>query len=451
MNRRLLWKLCLVIATGTVALFYIINVLTSRAEEGMSMIAPEHRAQLRAWGLEAERMYLAGDKEALRHWLENLQTTEHTWAGVVESELRAVSGTELTERFYEAFTLGRNVDWKIHLYFADNPIIEFRFADRHAHFVILLPERMRPGIYWGYASMALQIILPMILLTILSIILYRHIMNPLRELERATRAFSQGNLAVRVRQQLGSRSDELSELAATFDQMADRTGELIVSQRQLIADLSHELRTPLARLDIALDNLQRDRSDDSIERIQRESRQIRRLVEDTLTLAWLDNERPALQQETLDLVDLLDVICEDAQFEFPDRQLQRQLPGSAQIDNSSHRALGQALENVIRNGLCATPTGGDVSVRLECVGEKYRIQIRDQGPGVPAAYLERIFEPFFRLDKTSGSAVDASRNGFGLGLALARRQLRAVGGSIFATNLCDGLQMTITLPRQARM
>lgn len=450
MNRRLLWKLCLVIATGTVALFYIINVLTSRAEEGMSMIAPEDRAELRAWGHEAERLYLSGDKDSLRQWLEDLQTTEHTWAGVIESELRAVSGTELTERFYEAFTLGRNVDWKIHLYFEDNPIIEFRFADRHTHFVILLPERMRPGVYWGYANVALQIILPMILLTILSIILYRHIMNPLRELERAARAFSHGNLAARVRQQLGNRSDELSELAATFDQMADRTGELIVSQRQLIADLSHELRTPLTRLDIALDNMQKDRSDDSIERIQRESRQIRRLVEDTLTLAWLDNERPELQQETLDLVDLLDVLCEDAQFEFPDRHLQRQLPDSAEIHNSSHRALGQALENIIRNGLWVTPPGGQVSVGLAREGEQYRIHIRDQGPGVPEACLERIFEPFFRVDGALGSAFDAARSGFGLGLALARRQLRAVGGSVCATNLGGGgLQMLITLPRRA--
>lgn len=449
MNRRLLWKLCLVIATGTVALFYVINVLTSRAEEGMSMIAPEHREQLQAWGYEAERLYRAGDQDGLVQWLADLQASEQTWAGVIESDLRGVAGTQLTERFYEAFTLGRNVDWKIHLYFEDNPIIEFRFGDRHTHFVILLPERMRPGIYWGYANVALQIILPMILLTILSIILYRHIMNPLRELERATRAFSRGNLAVRVRKQLGKRSDELSELATTFDQMADRTSELIVSQRQLIADLSHELRTPLTRLDIALDNLQQDRSDDSIERIQRESRHIRRLVEDTLTLAWLDNERPALQQETLDLVDLLDVICEDAQFEFPDRQLQRQLPGSAEIDNSSHRALGQALENVIRNGLCVTPTGGLVSVRLESEDDKYRIQIRDQGPGVPEAYLERIFEPFFRVDKTSGATTDVAHGGFGLGLALARRQLRAVGGSIFATNLAGGLQMTITLPHRA--
>lgn len=442
MNRRLLWKLFLIIATGTVALFYVINILTSRAEEGMSFIAPEHREQIKAWGREAERLHLAGDEYALRVWLEQLQTQEQTWAAVVKSELTGLAGSQLTNRFYDEFSIGRSVDWMIHLYFEENPIMEVTFADRRIHFLILLPQRMRPGLYWGYTQLVLQIILPMVLLSLLSLVLYRHIMSPLRELERATRAFSSGKLDVRVRQLLGSRSDEITELAATFDQMAGRIGELIVNQRQLIADLSHELRTPLTRLDIALYNLQEDRSDANIERIQRESQQIRRLVEDTLTLAWLDNERPGLQQESLDLVDLLDVLCDDAQFEFPDRKLLRRLPDTAEIQSSSHRALGQALENIIRNALRFTQPGGQVCVELNCLENSYVIQVWDQGPGVPADCLENIFEPFFRVDQARTES-----SGFGLGLALARRQLRAVGGSVSAMNLSQGgLQMTVVLP-----
>lgn len=446
MNRRLLWKLFFIIATGTVALFYVINILTSRAEEGMSYIAPEHRQQIKVWGKEAERLYLVGDEQALRVWLEDLHRQEQTWAAVVRSDLTGIAGSQLNRRFYDEFSIGRSVDWMIHLYFEENPIMEVTFADRRLHFLILLPQRMRPGLYWAYTHIVLQIILPMVLLSLLSVVLYRHIINPLRELERATRAFSGGKLDVRVRQLLGNRSDEITELAATFDQMAARIGELIVSQRQLIADLSHELRTPLTRLDIALDNLQEDRSDANIERIQRESLQIRRLVEDTLTLAWLDNERPSLQQESLDLVDLLDVLCDDAQFEFPGRQLVRQLPDSAPIHNSSHRALGQALENIIRNALRYTHEGGQVCVALKCLEHSYVIQVWDQGPGVPEDCLEHIFEPFFRVDQ-AGTSSASPTSGFGLGLALARRQLRAVGGSVSAVNLAHGgLQMTVILP-----
>jgi two-component system sensor histidine kinase PfeS len=446
MNRRLFWKLCLIIATGTVTLFYVINILTSRAEEGMSFIATEHQQQLNAWADHAERLYLAGETLTLRHWLEELQAQENTSAWVIESELRGVAGSQLTDRLYEAFTLGRSVKWKIHLYFEANPIIEFNFADRHTHFSILLPQRMRPGAYWDYTNVALQIILPMILLIILSIVLYRHIMSPLRELEKATQAFSRGKLDVRVRQLLGNRSDELAELANTFDMMADRISDHIISQRQLIADLSHELRTPLTRLDIAVDSL-KDSSGNSVEitRVERESKQIRKLVEDTLTLAWLENERPNLAEENLDLVDLLDVLIDDARFEFPDRSIMSMLPEHAPIEQTSHRSLGQALENIIRNAMRFTPPGQSVSISLIADVDSYRIDIADQGPGVNEAQLELIFQPFYRADRSRS----APNNSFGLGLALARRQISAVGGRVLAKNLADqGFLMSVTLPRE---
>jgi two-component system sensor histidine kinase PfeS len=395
MNHRLFWKLCLIIAVGTVTLFYVINVLTNRAEEGMSFISAEHTQQLTAWGGEAERLYLSDDEDALRQWLDNLQSQEGTWAAVIESDLRGVAGSQLTERFYQGFTLGRYAEWKIHLYFEENPIMEVPFADQHVHFVILLPARMRPGFYWGYTHVALQIILPMILLSLLSLVLYRHIMSPLKQLQVATGDFSRGNFDVRVRQLLGNRSDELTELANTFDQMAERIGELIISQRQLISDLSHELRTPLTRLDMAIEAIKYNNTEIiELERVERESRQIRKLVNDTLTLAWLDNERPKLQHESIELIDLIDVLVADASFEFPDRSIESTLPENAELHNSDHRALGQALENILRNALRYTPVGKTVRLELDTKTNGYTLEICDQGPGVATEYLDKIFKPF---------------------------------------------------------
>jgi two-component system, OmpR family, sensor histidine kinase PfeS len=454
MKRRLLWKLCFVIGAGTVVLFYVINVLTSRAEDGMSFIAAEHRALIQNWGDTAEALYLAGDIDGLDAWLTDLQTREQTWAAVVESDLQHVAGGPMNARFYEAFSLGRSVEWKIHLYFAENPIMEERFASGDAHFMVLLPERMRPGVYWGYTSIALQIVLPIILLTVLSAVLYRHIMSPLQALEKGTRAFSEGNFQVRVRELLGNRSDELVELSSTFDQMAERISELIQNQRQLIADLSHELRSPLTRMDIAIDAIKKDCGTDNIARIERESHHLRRLVEDTLTLAWLENERPALCDETLDLVDLIDVLVEDARFEFDDRQIVCHLPGSAEISQSHHRALGQAIENIIRNAMRYTPSGGQVTVSLSEEASGYSIEVCDQGPGINPEQLPHIFEPFYRADdaRTSRHGDRQEHSGFGLGLALARRQVEAVGGAVSAhNNPHGGLCMIITLPRDRQL
>ena len=448
MNRRLLWKLCLIIATGTVALFYFIDQAVTHTEEDMSMLTQADRETIRAWGKKAETFYEQGELEALNQWLAELEQAENTWVSVASANIQHIAGSSLEGQYVYGYNLGRDVEWKVHLYFEHNPVMEVPFSSGKASFLIQLPESMRPGVYWEQTRIVLQIILPMILLGILSLVLYQHIMSPLRQLELATRQFSQGNLDVRVRQLLGNRDDELSQLSSTFDRMAARIGELIISQRQLIADLSHELRTPLARLDIAVEALFKDpHRNENLERIRRESRHIRKLVDDTLTLAWLDTEQPQLKSESLDLVDLIDVLIEDARFEFPNRTLSSNLPDSAPVENSSHLALGQALENILRNAMRYTPAGKKVTVDLHSNKDKYQVTIQDEGPGVPDQHLKSIFKPFFRVD----ASRMANSESFGLGLALSQRQIEAIGGKVWAKNRhSGGLEMQVDVPKSAQ-
>ncbi|MCH8497783.1 MAG: sensor histidine kinase [Marinobacter sp.] len=448
MSRRLFWKLCGTLAFGTLLLFWVISFLGSETEEKMSFIAKAHQQTLKDWGRTAETLYLAGDEAALSDWLTALQLEEDTWAAVVRSDVMPLADSYLSEQFQEGFRLGRNVEWKIHLYFPDNPIMDITFADGHTHFLVTLPQRMRPGNYLPQAKLFLKLALPLTVLVILCAIIYRHVMNPLRQLELATRQFSEGSLGVRVRALLGSRNDELAALAETFDRMAERTGGLILTQRRLIADLSHELRTPLTRLDMAVSCVEEGMdSRHLLPRIRRECQMMRNLVEDTLTLAWLENEKPSLKQESLDLTDLLDSLLEDARYEYPGHQLNSRLPESAIITHSSHRALSQAVENIIRNACLYTPEGGAVWVSLQTEAEGYQLTIEDEGPGVPEAQLERIFTPFFR----AAEARDRQPGGYGLGLALARRQVEATGGWIRAINReAGGLCMSLWLPAGVR-
>jgi len=445
MRHRLFLKLCLIIATGVVALFYMLNILTSHTEDGMSHLALEDRQTLNVWGQQAEALYLAGDELALEHWLSDLQSQENTWAAIASVDIGHVAGDKLKESFYIGYNLGRNVDWKIHLYFDVNPVMQIPFSDTRVSFLIYLPDRMRPGAYWQYTEVIMQIIVPAIVLALLSYLLYLYIMKPLIQLQTATRRVSKGNFDVSAKALMGNRNDEFSELADTFDQMATRIDQQITSQRQLIADLSHELRTPLTRLDIALAQEKNEaHSSDNIKRITRESKHIRKLVEDTLTLAWLENEKPELQQESLELVDLLDVLVDDASYEYPDRHIKCQFPDSAMIEKSSHRAAGQALENILRNALRYTPPDKTVTVSVVENVNDIVINIIDQGPGVPNEYLTTIFKPFFRLDKSR----EAGSNSFGLGLALAQRQLAAVRANVTAQQASDGgLWMMVSFPK----
>lgn len=464
-KNRLLWKLCGIIAVGTVLLFGVIDYLTRQAEWRMSFIAKHHQQQLLAYAEEAEKIYRTQDETALAEWLQALQAKEDTWAAIVVSEVNPLAGGKLSPQFVDGFRLGRDVQWKIHLYFKDNPIMDLPFADKHTHFLIQLPQRMRPGDYFAYTRLLLQIALPLALLSLLSLIVYRHLMTPLKKLEAATKAFSQGHFQVRVKKRLGDREDELAALAGTFDQMAERTGELIVSQRQLLSDLSHELRTPLARLDMAIDVFaQQQNPEQALARLRYESKSMAELVENALTLAWLTNEKPQLNKDNFDLVELIHVICEDARFEYPKHTLLSDLPDKALLYGSSQRALGQALENIVRNALSHSGKAGEVLVRLKATEKNFVLTVKDQGPGVPEALLNHIFRPFFQVSQARSanhgvktSAASNKKSGFGLGLALAQRQLEAVGGAIRAANhyqdstgIIAGLEMTITLPIKAK-
>ena len=444
MSRKLLWKFLLILTTGTVSLFYLINYFASQAEADMSLIDQVYRDEIKAWGHEAETLFYADDDSALREWVQLLEQRENTQASVVQYQYQQTAGNLSNKNYYVAYSFGRNVDWPIHLHFEHTPLMEVPFEQGQVSFLVLLPERMKPGDHLSMIRVVLQVVFPLVIMTLLAILLYRHIMQPLSRLQYATRDFSRGDYSVRVSDWMGGRNDELTELANTFDKMAAHIGNQIINQRQFIADLSHELRTPLTRLDIAVESAKSDNDvEQNLNRVDRESKNIRRLVEDSLALAWLDNEKPQLDTETLDLVDLLDVIIDDARFEFPQCQILTELPETAPIGQTNHLAIGQAVENILRNALRYTPDGGHVEINLLTEKRHYLIEIKDSGPGVPEVFLETIFQPFFRVDKSR----HANGNSFGLGLSLARRQIQAIGGEVFARNRHHGgLAMMIKLP-----
>lgn len=442
MNHGLFWKLFAILVAGTVVLFAGIHWLVNHTEREMSYIADHHQQEMRAWADHAESLYVKGDMDELNHWINQLQTKENTWIAIVSPELRLIAGNKIDQSYVEEFRLGRSVEWMIHLYHNYNPVMDLFFEDGETHFIIRLPQRMRPGNLWQTMQVMLQIALPFCVLALVCLLLYRHLVSPIRKLEKATRQFADGSYDVRASDSLGRRNDELASLAKTFDAMAVHTGGLIVTQRQLIADLSHELRTPITRIEMALNAKDQQESRDAIERIKKDVACIRALSEDALTLAWIDTEKPIISAEPMDLVDLLDSIIDDARFEFFDRHIQAYLPDVAPIEDSNNRVLGQAIENVVRNALRYTPAGGQVEVELIKFKDYFQLTIADQGPGVPDEYLEKIFQPFFRVEKERGK----DSGGFGLGLALAKRQIEALSGAISAANRPQGgLMITITL------
>ncbi|MCG7532650.1 histidine kinase sensor domain-containing protein [Psychrobium sp. MM17-31] len=440
MKLKLFWKIYLSIAITCIGLVTGLSYLSEYVEDKMSHLTLTDQQTLKEYARQATELAQT-NPELLTQWAEDIAQREQTWLVVVKAKHQWLYGSEIPAALQEETVQGRLVEWPIHLEHEVNPVMDLPLNFNDYHLLIQLPQHMRPGAYWQVIHLLITVLLPLLLTAIISYLMYRNIIKPLQALHRDSAHFTQGDFNTRSSSEVSNRNDEIGELATGFNDMADNISALIKSQRQLIADISHELRTPITRLKLLLSSGYNKA--DVIERFDRELGYMAGLVEDTLTLAWLNNEKPDLSREDVDLTALIETIAEDARFEFTQHQLVLQLPESCQIENSNHRALGQSIENVVRNSMKYSPEQSQVSIKCWQEAELVTIEISDQGAGVPVERLEDMFEPFVRLDQ----ARDRASGGYGLGLALTKRQITALGGTISASaNTPHGLVMTMTLP-----
>ncbi|AWL03268.1 sensor histidine kinase [Massilia oculi] len=268
--------------------------------------------------------------------------------------------------------------------------------------------------------------------------------RPIRALRSAFEAAAAGDLAPRFGRATKG-GDELSDLGRNFDRMSGRLRALMDGQRRLLHDVSHELRSPLARMQAAvgLAHQQPDKFASTLERIERESNRMNKLVGELLTLSRLEAMPDALRREPVDLLELADGIVGDARFEAAEStRILIEADGAVGVTGDPD-LLWSALENVVRNAAKHGAQGGIVTVALSADQALARIDVLDRGPGIPPEDLAAVFQPFFRAG-ASRTGVD----GHGLGLAIAQRVVAAHGGEVVARNReGGGLQVTITLPR----
>jgi two-component system OmpR family sensor kinase len=269
--------------------------------------------------------------------------------------------------------------------------------------------------------------------------------RPIRALRGAFEAASGGDLAPRFGGAKRRRGDELADLGHDFDRMSAQLRALMDNQRRLLHDVSHELRSPLARLQaaIGLAHQQPDKVAVSLERIERESARMDKLVGELLTLARLETAAGLPALEKIPMMELIEEIAGDAAFEANSQQRHVLVSGfsAAQVDGTPD-LLWRALENVVRNAIKHSPEGGTVEIAVASTLAQIEVHVLDRGPGVADADLVTIFEPFYRSNPLANNS-----DGHGLGLAIAQRVVAAHGGTIVATNRAGGgLRVTIALP-----
>ena len=284
-------------------------------------------------------------------------------------------------------------------------------------------------------SLLLPIAVAVVVSLLASALLAWYFAKPLRHLRWALGALADGNLDARIGPQLADRRDEIADLGRDFDDMARRLQQTVEAQRRLLHDVSHELRSPLARLQVAAGLARQDpaRTAASLDRVEAEVGRLDRLVGELLTLSRLEAGDDRQQKAPIEVMELLAAVVEDAHYEAKANGRDLEFQEGAEFVIHGHRELlHRAFENVLRNAVKYTAPGTCVSVATRMLpGQGLSVLVCDRGPGVLPSELDTIFEPFHR---GSGAGVE----GFGLGLAIARRAVEAHGGSVSARNRDGG-------------
>ncbi|MEU1150016.1 HAMP domain-containing sensor histidine kinase [Streptomyces sp. NPDC005863] len=266
-----------------------------------------------------------------------------------------------------------------------------------------------------------------------------------------------GEVALHERAPDADPHTEVGQVGAALNRMLDHVHSALEARqrsetrvRRFVADASHELRTPLASIRGYAELTRRGRESTgpdtrhALGRIESEAERMTGLVEDLLLLARLDAEQP-LSYESTDLAPLVVDAVSDARAAGPDHHWRLELPAEPALVRADPARLHQVVVNLLANARTHTPPGTTVTARVCGAGPHVRLEVRDDGPGIPAELLPAVFERFARGDASRSRQAGST----GLGLALVRAIVTAHGGTVTVESVPGRTVFTVVLPAVA--
>jgi signal transduction histidine kinase len=270
---------------------------------------------------------------------------------------------------------------------------------------------------------------------LLSFLVIRWVLRPLKWLKQGVDAVGRGKLSHRVPLK---RRDELRDLAQAFNEMTERLGRLIKAKEQLLLDVSHELRTPITRIKVALAILP---DDDSMKGIAEDLEEIEAKITELLETARSLGVKSELNRSSVNLGELIRDVAKYYADQPPGIKINPM--GKQEKVMLDREQISKALKNIIDNAIkYSLPESNPIEVSLTQDTDEAMIVVRDFGMGIPAADLDFVFEPFYRVDKAR-----TPKNGYGLGLSLVKTIVTAHNGHVeLSSTLGKGTLVQIYLP-----
>lgn len=268
--------------------------------------------------------------------------------------------------------------------------------------------------------------------------------------EFITKANNISSQNLNLRLNVSNSADELIELAVTFNRMMDRIERAYEKQNQFVSDASHELRTPIAVIQGYARMLERWGKDDkeilqeSIEAINKESKNMQDLVDKLLFIARNDKDTLVLVKQPFDMSDLMEELARDTRMLETNHEIKSIIQPDVKVFGDRDR-IKQALRIFVDNALKYTEPGGTITLRLDMEDGQAIAVVKDTGIGIPEKDLPSIFDRFYRVD----TARRRNKGGHGLGLSIARIIILRHGGRIkVASKVGEGTRFSIYLPME---
>jgi two-component system, OmpR family, sensor histidine kinase CpxA len=404
---------------------------------------------------ESVHAYEQGGRPALRQYIENLEKTQHVRAYLFNENMEELAHRGAPEWAVRVAGGGPRIPREGFIFPSPPPVLRDSRASAdglHRYTFVLAPPP-GPRLFLGPRGLPVPGLIILVISSGLVCYLLAWVLTmPIVRLRSATQQLAGGDLTARARAPKSGRRDEVAGLMRDFDSMAERLENLVKAQSRLLNDISHELRSPLARLNVAL-GLARQRSGsdaaDMLDRIELEASRLNELIGRLLTLARLEDGEQNVPASPVALDEVVLAVAEDAEFEAQARgcHVRSDVPSGDWSVRGQASLLHSAIENVVRNAIRYTREGTTVELRLEKKigpeGAQAVVSVSDCGSGVPPDALEKLFQPFYRLDDDRGRQT----GGVGLGLAITERAVRFHGGKVAAFNRAEGgLRLEIHLP-----
>jgi two-component system sensor histidine kinase BaeS len=272
---------------------------------------------------------------------------------------------------------------------------------------------------------------------ILSLFFIRGVTEPVQAMSEAAQRIAAGHYDERVPVR---GSDELSQLAGRFNQMAGKLEEVESMRRLLIADVSHELRTPLTAIQGSMEGLMDGilpAADETYQEIHAEARRLNRLVDDLQELSRVEAGAYELHLEVIDVAPMIQTVTK----RFGPRAVSKNITLRSELAPDLPKVRGdgdrlvQVLSNLVGKALQYTPEGGRVTISARPVGREVQVAVQDTGVGIGTEHLAHVFDRFYRVDKSRSRQAGG---GSGIGLTIARALVEAHGGRLWVESEGEG-------------